>query len=248
VTNVLHHPNSARDEQSITTPVTASEAKQTSFLFDRMKGIRAPRKRNLIRDRRGNAALEFAIIVPLIILMGIGAVEYSAAIRAQMQVDQAAHTVANLIANQPANVPITALQLQDYYQAAQDVYNFSGRGGLSVSAASVNYTNQDAAGNKLPSAANPTNPTVAVGWDAAGAAGSNYTAFPGAGSSSPIGELVATGSDTVNNDSVIVVVASAPFQIPFLPNFYGGKLPAALSFRVLALARPRYELQVAKGF
>jgi hypothetical protein len=153
-----------------------------------------------------------------------------------------------LIANQSLNLPITALQLQDYYLAAQNGYNFSNLGALSISAGTIYYTNLDPNGNALPSAAYPTNPYSVVGWDASTASGSPYVAFPATGPGSVLGEVGAVSvSDTIDNDSTIVVVATAPFKIPFLPNFYGA-LSTSLSFRVLALARPRYELQVAKGF
>ncbi len=195
------------------------------------------------RETRAVAAMEFALIVPLLILMGIGAVEFSAAIRAQMQIDQIAHTVANLIADQPPSVAITAAQLKDYLVAGQAMYNYAGVGTLAVSAASVNYTHQDPQGNLL------TSVPPAVGWDASNAAGAGYSVFPANVSGSAL-NVITNGlqiSDTVNNDSVIVVAAAAGFTIPFAPNFFG-KITNKLSFETVAFAKPRYQLQIAKGF
>jgi Flp pilus assembly protein TadG len=197
----------------------------------------------LFRDPKAVAAMEFALIVPLLILLGIGAIEFSAAIRAQMQVDQIAHTVANLIADQPPSAPITALQLKDYLAAGQAMYNYTGVGALAISAAAVNYTHQDSQGNLL------TNVAPAVGWDASTATGAGYAVFPTNANNSALNEIT-NGlqiSDTVNNDSIIVVAAVAGFTLPFAPNFFG-KITSKLSFETVAFARPRYQLQISKGF
>jgi Flp pilus assembly protein TadG len=199
----------------------------------------------VLRDQAGAAALEFAIIVPLLILMGLGAIEFSAAIRAQMQVDQVAHTVANLIANQSESTPISAAQMKDYQIAAQAMYNYANLGTLSISAASVNYTNLDANGNVK------TGVAPAVGWDASNAAGAGFAVFPTNVGGSALNEISNNLqiSDTVDNDSVIVVAAVASFKLPFLPNFFGPKFNSNLSFESVAFARPRYELQIpSSGF
>lgn len=195
----------------------------------------------VLRERRSAAALEFAIISPVIILMGLVAVELSAAIRAQMQVDQVAHAVANLISDEPAGTAITPLQLKDIYQAGLDMYTYTNIGTLTISAGSVNYTNQDSLGQALAT------PTVAVGWDA-GNAGVGYTPFSATPAGSAAGEIVTTLSDGIDNDSAIIVLASATFKVPFLPAFYG-KLPTAFSFSTMAPARPRFNTTIAKtGF
>lgn len=204
----------------------------------------------LLKERRSVAALEFAIIVPLLILMGLGAIEFSAAIRAQMQVDQVAHSVANLIANQTSGTPLTAAELKDYGVAGQAIYNYANLGTLSISAASVNYTNLDSTTGLAKTGVAPV-----VGWDAKNAAGAGFVAFPTNVSGSALNVLTDNGAvnvpatDTVDNDSVIVVAAVASFQVPFLPAFFGGKINNALSFETVAYARPRYELQItSSGF
>jgi Flp pilus assembly protein TadG len=197
------------------------------------------------QDRCGIAAMEFAIIVPVLLLMELGAIEFSAAIRAQMQVDQIAHTIANLIADQQPSVPITALQLQDYLLAGQTMFNYGALGQLSISAASISYTHQDQQGNLK------TDTPPAVGWDASNAANTGYAIFPSNMKNTALNAIpagVAGGlSDTVNNDSVIVVAVVASITLPFLPGAYG-KVANQLSFETVAFARPRYQLQIAKGF
>ncbi|MFN4177976.1 TadE/TadG family type IV pilus assembly protein [Phenylobacterium sp.] len=44
----------------------------------------------ILRDRRGTAAIEFAIIAPVLILLVVAAIEFGFAIRAQLQAQEAA--------------------------------------------------------------------------------------------------------------------------------------------------------------
>ncbi len=60
--------------------------------------IRLGLVRRLGRDNRGVAAIEFAMIVPLLVVMFIGAVEFSQAITVDRRVSQVASSTADLIA------------------------------------------------------------------------------------------------------------------------------------------------------
>lgn len=59
---------------------------------------RAERFKNFGRDARGVAAIEFAMIAPLMIMMFIGAVEFSQAITVDRRVSQVASSTGDLIA------------------------------------------------------------------------------------------------------------------------------------------------------
>jgi Flp pilus assembly protein TadG len=185
-----------------------------------------------IGECRSSAAVEFALTVPIIILLGLGAVEFSAAVRAQLNVNRTARYVADILQNQTS---VSAAQLSDYYAAAQYMYASGGADGtLSLSAASIKFTNLGANGNA-------TAFSYCTGWDAANdgaAAPYQYTPIP-SGALTNVGNL----SDGYDNDSTIVVEASAVFTLPFMPNFYA-KIPTSFAFTAISRVRPRYILQI----
>jgi Flp pilus assembly protein TadG len=183
------------------------------------------------KNTRSSIAVEYALIVPILILLALGAVEFSVAIRAKLDVDRIARTVSALIQTQTS---VSPAQLQDYYIAGQDIYN-GNIGTLSISAASVTYTNYVNFKRQAT--------TTAVGWDASTAGTTPaYTAFTNAAAYAPAANL----SDGIQNDSVIVVQASAQYSLPFLPNFFSS-IPMGLSFSSVSIARPRNILVVTKN-
>jgi len=181
---------------------------------------------------RSSAAVEFAITVPILLLLGLGAVEFSAAVRAELNVNRTARYVADILQNQTS---VSAAQLSDYYAAAQYMYASGGADGtLSLSAASIKFTNLDANGNA-------TAFSYCTGWDASndGAASPYiYTPMPAAALTN-VGNL----SDSYDNDSTIVVEASAVFTLPFMPAFYA-RIPTSFTFTAVSRVRPRYILQI----
>jgi Flp pilus assembly protein TadG len=190
------------------------------------------KSRRIGPDTRSSVVLEFALIAPVLILMALGAIEFTAAVRAELNVERSARAVANLISDQTS---ITPQQLQDYYAAANDMYAGT-IGTLTLSAASVTFTNQDANGAQQAVA-------TAKAWDASTAATTPaYTLLDGAVALTNTGTTPGL-SDGVDNDSVIIVRAKATYTLPFLPNFYG-KIPTALSFGSYAFARPRFVLVI----
>lgn len=180
--------------------------------------------------RAASAAVEFAILAPILLLVGLGSFEYSAAIRAQHEVGRVARYVAEILQNQTS---VSAAQLQDYFVAGEYMYAGGGAGGtLAISAASVKFTNLNSSGNS-------TSFSYCTGWDAANAATTPaYTAMPAAAL-----DDVSNLTDGYDNDSTIVVEASANYTPPFIPGFFGA---AARSFTFTAIARvrPRNELQI----
>lgn len=55
-----------------------------------------------IRDRRGNAAVEFALVVPLMLTLFFGTVEFSSAVSAKRKVVLAARTLSDLVSQSSA--------------------------------------------------------------------------------------------------------------------------------------------------
>jgi len=191
----------------------------------------------LSKDRRSIAALEFALIAPVLILLGLGAVEFSEAVRVELAADRVARSVANMIAASPIpssqpTAQISAAALADYYLAGQEEYQEAAGNSLAISAASVTFT--------------PASTTGTEAWDAATAPGSSYVATNAKALAATTGV-----TDTIDDDSVIVVQATTTYLLPFLPNFgalgLGKVATGPFTFTSIALARPRNSLVVNKS-
>jgi Flp pilus assembly protein TadG len=185
---------------------------------------------HFLGECRSTAALEFALIAPLLILLGLGAVEFSAAVRAEMNINRAARYVAGILQNQTS---VSPAQLTDYFTAAQYMYANGGLDGtLALSAASIKFTNLD-------TNANATALSYCTGWDASNdGATPAYTALPAAALTN-----VSNLTDSFDNDSTIIVEARATVTLPFIPSFYG-RIPTSFTFTAISRVRPRYVLQI----
>jgi len=186
--------------------------------------------RRFLCECRSTAALEFAMTAPLLIMLGLGVVEFSAVVRAELNIHRAARYVADILQNQTS---VSAAALQDYFSAAQYMYEKGGIDGpLTLSAASIKFTNQDTNGNA-------TAFSYCIAWDASNdGAVPAYTALPAA-ALAKIGEL----TDSYDNDSTIIVEARASVTLPFMPSFYGA-IPPSFTFAAISRVRPRYVLQI----
>ena len=74
------------------------------------------RTRPLLRDRRGTAAVEFALLAPVLIALVIGGTDVSSAVLASLQVTNAAADVSELVAAQNS---VDASAIANFCQAAQ---------------------------------------------------------------------------------------------------------------------------------
>ncbi|MCP8896704.1 pilus assembly protein [Shinella daejeonensis] len=82
------------------------------------------RLRRLLRDRRGVGAIEFAIVIPLLIMAYIGAFEISVAMTVYQKVNRASATVSDLLTRTQTTTPsgldsmkaVTAAILQPFPQ------------------------------------------------------------------------------------------------------------------------------------
>src|SRR5471032_692074 len=74
--------------------------------------------RDFVRDRRAVAVVEFAIVMPLMLMLTMGTFEATRAVRAKMKADFAAQTFADLIAAQNA---VDSVALTNFCNGAQMV-------------------------------------------------------------------------------------------------------------------------------
>jgi Flp pilus assembly protein TadG len=98
--------------------------------------------RNLCRWRAGTASIEFAFVVPAMLLMFMGVFELSQGLIVYMKVIDVADTVSDLIAQQKT---ITPSDIDNYYIAGQLVMTPSPGAGLGLAVASVTFDPNTAA-------------------------------------------------------------------------------------------------------
>jgi TadE-like protein len=72
----------------------------------------------LVSDRRGIAATEFAFIVPLMLVMFFGTVELCSGVASDRKVSLMARTLADLTSQ---NTAVTATQLQNFFNASNAI-------------------------------------------------------------------------------------------------------------------------------
>lgn len=77
------------------------------------------RSRGFARNRRGTAAVEFALILPIMLLVYLGTLEASALISMDRRVQTIAGSVGDLVAR--ADGSVTAAQLNDYFRASEAI-------------------------------------------------------------------------------------------------------------------------------
>ncbi|WP_428377984.1 TadE/TadG family type IV pilus assembly protein [Lichenicoccus sp.] len=96
----------------------------------------------LADDRRGVAALELALVAPLMLIMFFGVVEVTQLIRVSNKLDFASQAIENIVAGQN---PATVVSVTNAYQGGELVMApFVGTTNLAVTVASVIF---DASGN-----------------------------------------------------------------------------------------------------
>jgi Flp pilus assembly protein TadG len=82
--------------------------------------------RNFIADRRALAAVEFAFIVPLALVLFFGAVEFSTGLAVSRKVTLTASTLSDVTSEQPASgniAPIADTDLQNIFTASISILN-----------------------------------------------------------------------------------------------------------------------------
>lgn len=97
---------------------------------------------SLPRREEGVAYLEFALILPVLLLLALGGVELSRYIQAAQKVDKLTHTIVDLIAQAPT---ISVPELEQIMEASQHImhpYPFSDNGVIIVSCVGYNQNGQ----------------------------------------------------------------------------------------------------------
>lgn len=86
-----------------------------------MRRLRAAisRVRTLVGDQRGVAAVEFALILPVLILLYFGTIETASLFTADRRVANVAGTIGDLVSR--AKKTLTTSDLNDYFQAASAI-------------------------------------------------------------------------------------------------------------------------------
>ena len=196
-----------------------------------MKRIRAQGVR-FARDTRGTAALEFAIVLPLVCAIVFITYELVQMVRAGMQVSTAATEIADMVAQQSVGLTSgSAGSIGDFCRAAQWTMSplptgtTSGAGAFAVSVASV--TNYSGTGPK-------------VDWESdrsCKAAGQHLGATAISLATGPINLIPNAGKP---GDSIIVVRVTYRYQSAIQYLLQGNQL-----LTKTALARPRGNQPIA---
>jgi Flp pilus assembly protein TadG len=170
-------------------------------------------------DRGGAALVEFAIIAPLLVLLYIGTVESTSAVRAYLKLNAAAQAYADLIANQAPNPGITTTSLANYCAGAKLVLFPLDTSKLSIAAASLSNSGTPA---------QDWHDTVSCGTAVSSIAGLTLDPCPGSSCLVPN-----------SGDSAIIVKASYSYT-----SFLHYVLPLTQTFTQVASARPRQNAKI----
>lgn len=95
---------------------------------------------SFVRNRRGAAALEFALTAPLLSMLFMGVIELSSYMSVVRKVDAAAHTAANLIAQE---TDLSTAELSALFQASRLVIHPLDDSNLALGATSVRFDDVD---------------------------------------------------------------------------------------------------------
>ena len=154
-----------------------------------------------LRDRQGIAALEFALTLPLLSMLFMGVIELSNYMTVIRKIDAAAHTAANLIAQE---TDLSSSELSALFQASRFVIHPLDDTNLMLGAASVRYDDVtgvatlDWTGNyNSGSVSNPT--TTATGM---GSAGESVIIVTATYAYTPAFNMVLSGPYTITETAV----------------------------------------------
>jgi Flp pilus assembly protein TadG len=97
---------------------------------------------NLVRDLSGTVAIEFAFIVPIMLIMFFGSYETANLVLAYMKLEDAAETAADLIAQTTVNNTLASTDFTNFTNAVELVLTPlpTSSGQLKIAYASVTYS------------------------------------------------------------------------------------------------------------
>lgn len=97
---------------------------------------------NLVRDQSGTAAIEFAFIVPIMLVIFFGSYETASLVLAYMKLEDAAETAADLVAQTRVNTVLQSTDFPNFTNAVEQVLSPLPTSGtqLKIAYASVTYS------------------------------------------------------------------------------------------------------------
>ena len=98
---------------------------------------RAPFSRRLVRDDRGMAAVEFALILPLLLTIYLGGAELSQGLITTRKSTNVAVALSNLVAEQAAGATLTDTEIADVFAAATAIMSPYSTASLKMTVSSV---------------------------------------------------------------------------------------------------------------
>jgi Flp pilus assembly protein TadG len=178
---------------------------------------------NLVRDLSGTVAIEFAFIVPIMLIMFFGSYETANLVLAYMKLEDAAETAADLIAQTTVNNTLASTDFTNFTNAVELVLTPlpTSSGQLKIAYASVTYSTGS--------------PVIDWHLEVNGASALTITNI---GNSQNLANL---GNETNGStDSVIIVQLTYAYASSF-----SHVLKASYSLSEMAYNRPRYTNCVA---
>lgn len=171
--------------------------------------------RALLPDRRGSALIEFACVLPLLVMLLLTSFGLSMAVRAQLDLRNAAQTVADLVAQRNT---VNQGDMKDFFVGAQLAMAPFVTASLGVATAEVSFGGSP--------------PTSSVTWqDTEGNAGATMTSNAATSAAAGLGQ---SGSAAV---IVVHAVYTVPFSVPYLPI-------SSITLSTTTYASPRNETSV----
>jgi Flp pilus assembly protein TadG len=153
------------------------------------------------KDNQGTAAIEFALIAPILVLMFIGVVELSNYMSVIRKISAAAHTAADLISQE---TDLSNTELNVLFKASRLVINPLDETILTLGAASVRYDVNDASpvldwsGNYNAGSVSGAT-SLATGL---GAAGESVIIVTATYAYTPLFDLVLSGTHTISETAI----------------------------------------------
>jgi Flp pilus assembly protein TadG len=86
-----------------------------------MRKVEAHRLKRIAGDEQGAAAVEFALILPLLLLLFLGTIEASSLITVDRRVNIVSGTVGDLVARTDPTEPLEVADLNDYFEASEGI-------------------------------------------------------------------------------------------------------------------------------
>jgi Flp pilus assembly protein TadG len=189
--------------------------------------MRAPfsQARRLARNLSGTVAVEFAFIMPIMLVMFLGCMETTNVVMTYMRLNAAVQTAVDLVAQTPNGVTLTAANVVDLGTAAQDIMAPLPGTNLTIAFASVVW---DATNT-------PQITTATGGWH------QEVNAAPAIVNPTTVAQQICKINGNIvaglcaSGDSIVIAQVTYRYNSPF-----AWLLPVTFNFTDIAFSRPRF--------